>query len=417
MTRVHVVGAGLAGLAAAVRLAAAGRLVTVYESSGHAGGRCRSFHDSVLGAVIDNGNHMLLSGNRSVMAYLDETGAADPLSGPGDAAFPFVDLASGARWTVRPNAGPVPWWILCPGRRPPGTRPVDFLAALRLRQAGPAATVEEVLGDTGALYARFWEPLAVAALNTPADRAAAAPLWQVLTETFAGGAALCRPLAARTSLSDSFVTPALSTLAAAGADIRYAHRLKGVERRNGAISYLDFSDTGVVVQSADSVILALPPAGLKAVFPDMALPDGSHAIVNAHFRLAAPLSAGDDVSMLGLVGGLAHWLFIRGDIVSVTVSAADELALEPADSIACRLWRDVCHALDWRGAAIPPYRIVKERRATFSQTPAAMRLRAKTRTATANLYLAGDWTDTGLPATIESAIRSGHAAAQAVLGG
>lgn len=417
MTRVHVVGAGLAGLAAAVRLAAAGRLVTIYESSGHAGGRCRSFHDSVLDAVIDNGNHMLLSGNRSVMAYLDETGAADSLSGPRNAAFPFIDLTNGARWTIQPNAGPVPWWILCPGRRPPGSRAADFLAALRLRRAGPDATVEEVLGNTGALYARFWEPLAVAALNTPAHRAAAAPLWQVLTETFAGGAALCRPLAARTSLSDSFVMPALSKLAAAGADIRYAHRLKGVERRHEAIGYLDFSDTGVVVQPADSVIMALPPAGLKAVFPDMAVPEGSHAIVNAHYRLAAPPSAGDGVSILGLVGGLAHWLFIRGDIVSVTVSAADELAQEPADSIAFRLWQDVSRALDIRGEAIPPYRIVKERRATFSQTPAALRLRANTRTAIPNLYLAGDWTDTGLPATIESAIRSGHAAAQAVLEG
>ena len=112
---------------------------------------------------------------------------------------------------------------------------------------------------------------------------------------------------------------------------------------------------------------------------------------------------------------MAHWLFIRGDIVSVTVSAADDLAAAPADMIASRLWADVSRALDMRSAAMPRFRIVKERRATFAQTPAAMRLRAKTRTATANLYLAGDWTDTGLPATIESAVRSGHAAAQAVL--
>ena len=416
MARVHIVGAGLAGLAAAVRLAAAGRRVTVYESSGHAGGRCRSFHDSVLDAVIDNGNHMLLSGNRSVLAYLDETGAADTLSGPRDSAFPFIDLATGARWTVRPNAGPVPWWILFPGRRPSGSRAVDFLAALRLGRAGPDATVEDVLGDTGALYTRFWEPLAVAALNTPAACAAAAPLWPVLAETFARGAAYCRPLTARTGLSDSFVTPALATLVAAGADIRFSHRLKGLEQRDGAIRHLGFAESGVVVQPADSVILALPPAGLKSVFPDMAVPEASHAIVNAHFRLPAPRSTGGDVSILGLVGGLAHWLFVRGDIVSVTVSAADDLAVEPADLIAARLWEDVSRALDIRAAAMPPFRIVKERRATFAQTPAAMRLRAKTRTATANLYLAGDWTDTGLPATIESAIRSGHAAAQAILG-
>jgi hypothetical protein len=198
MTRVHIVGAGLAGLSAAVRLASAGRRVTVYESSNHAGGRCRSFHDSVVDASIDNGNHLLLSGNRSTMAYLAEIGAADSLAGPDGAEFPFVDLASGARWTVRPNGGRLPWWILCPGRRPPGSRASDFLAALRLRNVSPEATVQDVLGDTGALYETFWEPLAVAALNTPADRAAAAPLWQVLKETFALGAVSpatgCRPV-------------------------------------------------------------------------------------------------------------------------------------------------------------------------------------------------------------------------------
>ena len=413
--RVHIVGAGLAGLAAAVSLAAAGRRVTVYESSGHAGGRCRSFHDSGLDAVIDNGNHLMMSGNRSAMAYLDEIGARDTLTGPAVAEFPFVDLDSGARWTVRPNAGPIPWWILCAGRRPPASRARDFLAALRLRSAPPTATVEEVLGGSGSLYETFWEPLAVAALNTPAAQAAAQPLWQVLTETFAHGAASCRPLVARTGLSASLVDPALERLAALGADIRFSHRLKTVQTRDNLVTHLEFTETGVVVQPTDAVILALPPQGLKSVLPGVSVPEGSHAIVNVHYRLPSPVMAHGDVSLLGLVGGVAQWLFVRHDIASVTVSAADDLADQAAELIGDRVWTDVSRALELPSAPVPPFRVVKERRATFAQTPAAMLLRAKTQSSLANLCLAGDWTDTGLPATIESAVRSGHAAADAVL--
>ena len=114
-----------------------------------------------------------------------------------------------------------------------------------------------------------------------------------------------------------------------------------------------------------------------------------------------------------MLGGVAEWLFLRGAVVSVTVSAADALAVRPADEIGARLWQDVARALTLDGP-VPPFRIVKERRATFAQTPSAMHRRPPTETHLANLVLAGDWTATGLPATIESAIRSGHKAAAAV---
>lgn len=413
MSRVHIVGAGVSGLAAAVRLADAGRRVVIHESSGHAGGRCRSFHDSTLDCAIDNGNHLLLTGNRSAHAYLEEIGAAGSLIGPDEAAYPFVDLGSGARWTVRLNRGPVPWWILCPGRRPPGTRAADFLSALRLLFAGPDATVSGLFGRAGAVYARFLAPLAIAVLNTPLDKAAAAPLRTVLRETFARGGDACLPRIARSGLSESFITPAIAHLRARGAEIHFNSRLRTVEAADGRVSRLSFGDETVEIDPDDRIVLAVPPASLHAVLPEIPVPSGSHAIVNAHFRLDAPPVA-QCGPILGLLGGTAEWLFVRGCVVSATVSAADRLADAPAGEIAERIWRDIATALGLTSAR-PRCRIVKERRATFAQTPAALRDRPGTETAFSNLVLAGDWTDTGLPATIEGAIRSGHRAAATLL--
>ena len=417
MSRTHVVGAGLAGLAAAVALARRGRAVALYEASGQAGGRCRSFFDETLGRVIDNGNHLLLSGNRAAMRYLDAIGAADALAGPDRAAFPFLDLRTGQRWTLRPSAGRLPRWVFHPDRRVPDTRLRDYLGALRLPLAGPDRTVAGLLGGSGPLFERFWEPLAVAALNTPASEGAARLLWPVLRETFARGEAACRPRIARTGLSDALVDPALALLRRLGAEVRFGARLRAVGAEGGRAARLEFGGAAVELGEGEDAILAVPPQAAAGLLPGLEAPRRSHAIVNVHFRLPEPARAPEGAPLVGLVGGTAQWVFPRGDIASVTVSAADALAAEPAGEIARRTWRDVARALDLdAGAPPPPSRVVKERRATFAQTPEEARRRPGARTALANLFLAGDWIDTGLPATIEGAIRSGEAAARAAGG-
>src|SRR5439155_12397866 len=136
----HVVGAGLAGLAAAVELAAAGRRVKLYEAGRHAGGRCRSYFDAELGCRIDNGNHLLLAGNKTALRYLARIDALGTLEGPREAVFAFIDIGTGECWTLRPNRGVVPWWIANAKRRVPETRATDYLAALALRRADPLAT-------------------------------------------------------------------------------------------------------------------------------------------------------------------------------------------------------------------------------------------------------------------------------------
>ena len=409
----HVIGAGISGLAAAVALASAGRPVVMYEAAGHAGGRCRSFFDETLQRRIDNGNHLLLSGNTAVHGYLRAIGAGDRLKGPERAVFTFLDLASGERWTVRPNAGRLPWWILDPRRRAPGSRAGDYLRALRLARAGARDTVVDCLGRDGVAYTRFWEPLAVGVLNATADEAAATLLWPVLKETFARGESACRPRVAAEGLSETFVDPALSELERRSARVRLRTRVRGIALAGGVASGLELADGETVVLGAkDAVIVAVPPAAATVLLPEAQVPQASRAIVNAHFRLPQAFTG---PAMVGLIGGQGHWVFFRGDVASVTVSAADAMIDRPAADLATLLWPEVCRVLGSPSTPVPPVRIIKEKRATFAQTPEELARRPGCRTPCRNVFLAGDWTDTGLPATLEGSVRSGNTAAEAAL--
>ncbi len=411
--RVHVIGAGLAGLSVAVRAAAAGRQVIVWEAAAQPGGRCRSFDDPILQRRIDNGNHLVLSGNRDVAAYLALIGAGDALAGPATALFPFVDLGTGERWTVRPGPGRVPWWILSAQRRVPGTRAMDYLSALRLALAGGGDTVATCLGRKSVLAERFWEPLTVAVLNAEPEEGAASLLWTVMRETFGRGEAACRPLLARDGLGAAFVEPALRCLETRGATVVLGRRIRGLVLQEDRLSAIIVAGGERVAMRPDDVaVLAVPPAAAAALVPGLAVPIGSRAIVNGHFRLAAPRA---QPSMLGLVGGLCQWLFVRGDVASTTVSAADALVDTDAEEIAERMWTEVCQALGEPRGALPRCRIVKEKRATFAQMPANLARRPSAKTRWSNLFLSGDWTATGLPATIEGSLRSGRVAFEIIV--
>jgi squalene-associated FAD-dependent desaturase len=405
---VHVVGAGLAGLAAALRLSAGGTAVTVHEAAPQAGGRCRSYFDATLGCRIDNGNHLLVAGNRSAMAYLDTIGARDTLIGPDEAAYDFLDVANGERWTFRPNPGRVPWWLLQQSRRIPGVPLRQYLGGARLAGARAEDRVTDRLARDTVAYRRLWQPLATAALNTAPEEGSARLLARVLAETFAKGGAACRPLVPREGLSESLVDPALGSLARHGAAVRFGRRLRAVDTDADRVTVLRFDDGEERLDANNAVVLAVPAAVAGRLLPAIAVPDEFRAILNAHFVVPAPASS---PLFVGVIGGTAEWVFRKREVLSVTVSAADRFMDIAAEELAPLLWSDVSAAYDPGACALPRWQIVKERRATFAATPEQQRKRPPARTRWANLALAGDWTDTDLPATIEGAVRSGFAAA------
>jgi len=408
---VHIVGAGISGLAAAVRLANANFKVHVHEATQQAGGRCRSYFDAATSLTIDNGNHLLLSGNHHAVAYARSIGSEAGLVGPKSAQFPFVDLATGQRWQIDLGDGRLPLWVFDEGRRVPDTRLRDYLALMPLVWAGQGKRVGDTIPCQGTLYQRLVQPLLLAALNVDPPEGSAGLAGAVVRETLLAGGNACRPLIARDGLSAVLVEPAIRLLRDKGASIRFGHELREFAMTATHVSELKFGDDHVAVAPDDAVVMAVPPRPAAALLPGLKTPSKFRAIVNAHFRFDPPAGM---APILGVVGGLVEWLFAFPRRLSVTISNADRLVDMPREQLAQAIWVDICKAAGVQGE-LPPWQIVRERRATFEATPDQNARRPAAPTRWKNLFLAGDWTDTGLPATIEGSVRSGDRAADLVL--
>jgi hydroxysqualene dehydroxylase len=417
MSRVHVIGAGLAGLSAAVAASGTGRAVTLYEATAAGGGRCRSYFDTELGIRLDNGNHLLLSGNTSTFAYIDEIGARDRFTGPRNPVFPFRDLKTGRKWTLRPNRGRIPWWVLFADRRVPRTTASEYRQIRQLGRAWDATVMAETMRHSS-LYWLLLEPLSVAALNTRPHEALACLFGSVLRETLLKGGNACLPRVPKEGLSEALVDPAIATLRERGATLLFNRRITRLVVEHDRVTALGTHDGQIALDADDFVVLAAPPWVTGELVPDITVPNAFESILNVHFKIS--VHADPDVTaagFIGLVNSTAEWLFVRPDRISVTVSAANKLIDQPAHDLAREIWRDVVKALDLVGtqADMPPFRVVKERRATIVANLAQEERRPGAETHIGNLLLAGDWTDTRLPGTIEGAVRSGVTAAELIL--
>jgi squalene-associated FAD-dependent desaturase len=409
---VHIIGAGISGLSAAVRLASAGHKIHVHEATQQTGGRCRSYFDAATNLTIDNGNHLLLSGNRHARAYARSIGTEAGLVGPKTAQFPFVDISTGQRWLLDLGDSRLPLWVFDDDRRVPDTNVFDYLALAPLVWSSESRKVGDAIRCEGTLYQRLVQPLLLAALNVDPPEGSAGLAGAIVRETLLAGGQACRPLIARDGLSAVLVEPAIKLLQEKGAEIRLGHELRQFVSSGERVTSLKFgTDDEIALGADDAVVMAVPPRAAASLLPGVKTPTKFRAIVNAHFRFDPPANA---PSILGVVGGLVEWLFAFPQRLSVTISNGDRLVDMPREELAQTIWRDVCKAAGVSGD-LPAWQIVRERRATFEATPEQNALRPGAVTNFKNLFLAGDWTDTHLPATIEGSVRSGDRAADLVL--
>jgi squalene-associated FAD-dependent desaturase len=418
-------------MAAALRLARAGREVALLERRPFLGGRAFSFHDPDTDAVIDNGQHVLVGACRRLRAFLEEIGS--PRGGferQRSLSIPILD-GSGRRAPLAAAPLPAPLHLvpallryrhLSLRDRLAVARDARALARLRDRSGLEDLPLGEWLEGRGAspeAIERFWEPLVTPALNVPVSEANV-PLTGFFLERAlwagAGEGALWLP---RTGLSEAIGEPGQRALEAAGVDVRLGERALGVAIESGRARGVELAAGGPI--ASDTVVCALPPRELDAVLP--AGPGyerlGAAPIVNAYLWYDRPVAAD---AFAGTFGSPLQWIFDRerllgsersgGPCLGVSLSAAEEWVGLSKAEIAERLDEAVGRVLPRRkGARLVGSAVVKEPRATFRAAAGCGRLRPGPRGPADGLWLAGDWTDTGWPATMEGAVRSGERAA------
>ncbi|HEV2493477.1 MAG TPA: hydroxysqualene dehydroxylase HpnE [Terriglobia bacterium] len=449
---VLIVGGGFAGLSAGVALARAGCSVRLIEQKPYLGGRARSFVDSTTGCVVDNGQHLFMGCYHDTLRFLETIGTLDRIRFQPRLTLQFLDRQGNESSLTCPNL-PAPWHLLAGVLVSNNFTSREKLQILRLGRALDSSsrdrpcpsgqlTVDEWLarlGQSENLRRNFWDLLAIAAMNEDSRIASAAVFERVLRLALFRSPADSRLGLAVTGLSECYTQAATDFIAAHGGNVETGcdvssfliadGECRGVELRDGARLEARFVLSAVPCFS----FVELLPADLPRSKPffERLLSLSPAPIISINFWFDRPLT---DQAFIGLRGTTVQWLFNKGKIlsdsglrtpdsglsrgsyISLVISGAHEHIARPKEDLQALALRELGELIPLsREANLLHSLILKERFATFSPTPAAESVRPPATTPVRNLYLAGDWTSTGLPATIEGAVKSGYTAAQAIL--
>jgi squalene synthase HpnD len=432
--KVLVLGAGFAGLTAAVELSRRGHAVTVLESKALLGGRAHSFPDPATGEIIDNGQHIFMGCYPESLALLDLLGVRGRLHSPPSLQVPYLDEAG--RHFLEAAPLPAPLHLLAALLRFSALQWKDRWAAIRLMtllrlgaKPSPSETVETWLhrwNQTPGVIRAVWEPLCLAALNEPSITASAALFAEVVKRALLGSRSQSTILLSKVGLSDLFAVEAERLIGMCGGKIL---RHQPVQRLHFSGDRIESVETTKgEIFSADHIVSALPWNALRMLLPESSpLKHRCHAlkdapILNLLLWLDRPVLR---EPFVGFLDSPVHWVFSREQVTGTATPGRHSYALVMSGAYAlldkntaeiealalAELRRFLPEA---REARVLHRFLYKARSATFATTPEAEPLRPNPVTHWKNFWLAGDWTNTGLPATLEGAVLSGNRAAGCV---
>jgi zeta-carotene desaturase len=437
---VLIIGGGFAGLAAGVALASAGASVRLLERNPHLGGRARSFTEAATGSAVDNGQHILMGAYQETIRFLETIGTLDRIRFQPSLEVHFIERGQGVT-RLRCPPLPAPWHLLAGVLASNSFTWREKLQIARLGRAltkGAAVrngierlTVEEWLsrlGQSESLKRKFWDLISIAAMNEHPRRASAALFARVLKLALFHSPEFSRIGVPRAGLSDCYTEAAAACIRERGGTVECGRSVSALLIRDGACRGVRLT-SGETFEAA-AVVSAVPWFDFVRMCPEEVLQSvvffqnilclRSTPIISINLWFDRPIT---DLEFVGLRGTTVQWLFNRGkvcgtkeNLVSLVLSGAHEYVdKSKAELVAVALsdLRDLFPLA--RKAAVEHSQVIKERFATFSPVPEIEPLRPSTVTPVRGLYLAGDWTATGLPATIEGAVKSGYAAAEAVL--
>ena len=439
---VIIIGGGFAGLAAGVALAEAGKWVCVLEQKPHLGGRARSFRDPTTGSIVDNGQHLFMGCYHSTIQFLRTIGTLDRLRFQPRLAVPFLDRDGRLTRLHCPDL-PSPWHLLLGVLRSGSFTFKQKLEVLRLgndlrgrgKESSPRNTESVTAwlnrrGQSEGLQHNFWDLLCIAAMNEDPRIASAQLFERVLRLALFSSPADSRLGIARVGLSQCYTAAATDFIEKRGGQVQTGRNVKQLMIAESACRGVDLG-AGEVIEGV-RVISAVPWQQLATILPgDLLRSEPFFAgvlalrpapIISINLWFDAPIT---DLEFVGLRGTNVQWLFDKSRILGATdhcialvLSGAHEHVSRSKEELLAIALRELGEVLpNIRNAKLLHSLVIKERFATFSPSPEAEPLRPPARTPVRGLFLAGDWTATGLPATIEGAVQSGYTAAREVLQG
>ncbi len=381
--------------------------VTLFESSNIAGGRCRSFFEKKLGIEIDNGNHLVFSANENFYELCKIIRSTDKI-----VTLPpkldFYDLDKNLTWCLDLKEIKILKFLLGQINLIPDTNFFDYTSLLKFLFVSQRKTVTELVGNSK-IYKTFWEPLTLGIMNTASSLASAKVLSNVLKKTIFKGQKFCNIYQPAKNWNDTVINPCISFLKRKGTKINFRQRLKSLEIENNNVKKLYFENQNFVLDKNDKLVLAIPPSNLSRLFPSLKLPAKYNIILNIHYKTPREFKKMFTKKIIGFINSLSHWIFIKKEYLSVTVSNANYLNNLESDKIAEIVWKEICSYLNIN-FPITKYQVVKEKKATIIQSPDNFKLIKQINNLPENLRISGDWTQTNLPCTIEGSILSGKKA-------
>jgi len=414
---IHIIGGGLAGLSCAVRLLKdrKKKKIILYESSTLFGGRCRSYSDKDFKCYLDNGNHLIIKAYKNTFKYLKEIQATHTLISNKRPLYPFIDIKSSENWEVKPYSYFIPWWIFFSKFRPSGVSLLDFIKSFKIAFAKNYQTVSDLINEKSLIYKRFWEPFTIAVLNTEPKKASAKLLWKVILKTLFHKKNPLQPFIVKKNLDESLIKPGIKKILRYEGQVKKNHRLKKINFKNNCAREIVFQNKKISLNNGDFVVLAVPPNVLNKILPDITTPKETNCILNVHFKLDKnnnKINFPQESFFMGVIGGTTNWIFKKKHLLSITISAANDLNIYTNETISKMIWDEIEKIFKLKKNNMPKYKVIRETTATFVQSPKEIFKKPKMFTKYPNIFLAGDWIDNGLPATIEGAITSGYNVAQ-----
>ena len=437
---VLIIGGGFAGLAAAVDLAELGTKVLLLERRAFLGGRAYSFTDKVTGDTIDNGQHLMMGCYHHTLAFLNKIGASDKVKFQPNPRVDFLSESEGHASFACPSL-PAPLHLLAGLSRLKTIGWSDRIKALRVGLAlrtmnGNRARLADItvrewlneLGQSEKMQSRFWDLVALATLNEAPEIASADMFARVLDQAFMHAKQDSTMVISRVGLSDLYTTDAVRFIAERGGEVRLNAAVKTIDLADNRAVGVTLSNEERIV--ADTIISAVPyfmlkdmlaPEILAAHFPTVA-EFKSAPIVSINLWYDAPVT---DLEFVSLLDSPIEWVFnknaIAGDAspgrqhLALVISGAHQTATQPKETLIALAVAEMKRFFPSARHQQPVHAyVVKEQQATISHTIGTARKRPAQKTPFANFFLAGDWTDTALPATIESAVWSGQECARLI---